>query len=192
MPRLVRELFAELGAAGGGKEVRYNYVQLYNEEFLDLLAPGGGGGPLRLVEDSADPSAFMQVQGAAELTAAGADDLLQRVAAGAELRASSATNMNDASSRSHAVLMVKLVAAGAAAGAKGTVFSIVDLAGSERVNRSGAVPTGGGGAVDAEPCHYGCCWPRDRNAPGAAGAPVECGERWEDTLAVAEHGERAA
>ena len=107
-----------------------------NEEFLDLLAPGGSA-KLRLVEDATDPSAFMQVDGALELTAASADDLLQRVAAGAELRASSATNMNDASSRSHAVLMLKVVAAGAAPAAKGTVFSIVDLAGSERVNRSG-------------------------------------------------------
>ena len=42
MPRLVRDLFTELGASSAGQELRFCYVQLYNEEFLNLLAPNSG------------------------------------------------------------------------------------------------------------------------------------------------------
>ena len=66
VPRLVRDLFTELGASGAGQELRFCYVQLYNEEFLDLLAPNSGA-TLKLVEDPNDSTAFMQIQGAAEV-----------------------------------------------------------------------------------------------------------------------------
>jgi len=60
------------------------------------------------------------------------DRLLARIEAGSAFRASGATNMNDASSRSHAVLALSLGEAATA-----SRLYLVDLAGSERLQRSG-------------------------------------------------------
>lgn len=57
--------------------------------------------------------------------------LLAEVRKGASFRASGRTNMNDASSRSHAILSLTI-------SSPRRVFHLVDLAGSERVKRSGA------------------------------------------------------
>ena len=68
-----------------------------------------------------------------------ADELLGMLAEAALHRATSATQMNEASSRSHALLTLRISpAVGGGHGVSG-VLHIVDLAGSERIKRSGAV-----------------------------------------------------
>mmetsp|Transcript_61464 Transcript_61464/g.138688 ORF Transcript_61464/g.138688 Transcript_61464/m.138688 type:complete len:418 (+) Transcript_61464:3-1256(+) len=61
--------------------------------------------------------------------------MLEEVAKGAAFRATGKTNMNDASSRSHAILLI-VVSDGVPE--KGVCLYMVDLAGSERQKRSGA------------------------------------------------------
>merc|ERR1719161_1237846 len=81
----------------------------------------------------------MYVRGASLPTTSSADDMLERVAGGASFRASGKTNMNDASSRSHAILLVMLPESiPGSTPEEGTVMYLVDLAGSERVKRSGS------------------------------------------------------
>ena len=144
-----RQLFARLPA---GRAIMYQYVQLYNTEFLDLLDPpteAVTAGMARSKKLSIEEGKrFMCVRGATIATASSADRMLEDVKRGASFRATGATNMNDASSRSHAILIVvvapedKASAAAegvtaAALGEFGTAFYLVDLAGSERTKRSG-------------------------------------------------------
>ena len=68
-----------------------------------------------------------------------ADELLGMLAEAALHRATSATQMNEASSRSHALLALRVSPADGGEHGVSGVLHIVDLAGSERIKRSGAV-----------------------------------------------------
>lgn len=124
----VRTLFDGLD---GTKTVYFQYIQLYNTDFKDLLQPESNG-PFAVEEGKK----FMKVRGAKIMAATSPGQLLDEVAKGAQYRASGKTNMNDASSRSHAVLAIMLTPLGSEPD-EGTVMYMVDLAGSERVKRSG-------------------------------------------------------
>lgn len=115
---------------GGQKKVYFQYVQLYNSQFTDLLNPTGKQDALAVEEG---PN-FMVVRAATIMPAASAQELLRAVSRGAAFRATGATNMNDASSRSHAILNVML---SEGIPEEGTSMCLVDLAGSERTKRSG-------------------------------------------------------
>ena len=117
-----------------GQNVFFQYVQLYNSQFTDLLNPMGKQDALCVEEGPK----FMFVRAAKVLPAASAQELLSAVSKGAAFRATGATNMNDASSRSHAILNVML---SKGKPEQGTSMCLVDLAGSERTKRSGV--TGG-------------------------------------------------
>jgi len=95
------------------RQVHYQYVQLYDEHFLDLLDPpkeGGGAGGAKLT--IAEGPNFTYLKGAKTASAASADALEAAVTAGSAFRAHGKTNMNDASSRSHAILLVILAEEG--------------------------------------------------------------------------------
>ncbi|CAE8616981.1 unnamed protein product [Polarella glacialis] len=126
--RIVRDLYGRLAS---DQVVCAEYVQLYNEEFLDLFAPMN-----KLGQDGSGV-----VTGARQLQLATADELLTSIRLGSAIRASGATNMNDASSRSHSVLILSLGGGASEFVSQGTNsvarLFVVDLAGSERIKRSG-------------------------------------------------------
>eukprot|EP00746_Dinoflagellata_sp_MGD_P127859 gnl/MRDRNA2_/MRDRNA2_62341_c0_seq1.p1 gnl/MRDRNA2_/MRDRNA2_62341_c0~~gnl/MRDRNA2_/MRDRNA2_62341_c0_seq1.p1 ORF type:complete len:896 (-),score=146.22 gnl/MRDRNA2_/MRDRNA2_62341_c0_seq1:85-2772(-) len=82
--------------------MRTTYVQLYNDSLLDLFAPSQGA------LDVADSDEGACVVGAKSLVSRCPEEILQAVCKGAAYRASGATNMNDASSRSHAILSIHI------------------------------------------------------------------------------------
>jgi len=127
MHNCIHQLFA---GKSGSQSVYFQYVQLYNADFKDLLEPESNKS--LAVEEGPK---FMKVRNAKMATASSAQQLLSIVAEGAKYRASGKTNMNDASSRSHAILSIILAEDEPE---NGTVMYLVDLAGSERVKRSGA------------------------------------------------------
>jgi hypothetical protein len=88
--------------------VFFQYVQLYNRDWLDLLAPQKHRGLLTIEEvaESGNNNGFLYLRNADVRTASSARTLLRDVEAGGEFRATGKTNMNDASSRSHAILLV--------------------------------------------------------------------------------------
>lgn len=133
--RAVRALYTGLG---DGRTVYVQYVQLYDEHFLDLLDPpeaGGGGKKLAVAE----AQAYTFVRGATLSSMGSADEALAAITRGAAFRAHGKTNMNDASSRSHAILLL-IVAPTDQPVESGNVLYMVDLAGSERQKRSGTRP----------------------------------------------------
>jgi hypothetical protein len=108
--------------------------QLYNSQFTDLLDPTSANKDLSVEEGPK----FMLVRGAKVAPASSAAELLRAVTKGAAFRATGSTNMNDASSRSHAILNIML---STGRPEQGVSLCLVDLAGSERTKKSGA--TGG-------------------------------------------------
>lgn len=126
MHQAVHMLFENLDSS---KSVYYQYVQLYNADFKDLLDPESK--KKLVVEEGKN---FMKVRGANMTQAQSAAELMAGVREGAQYRAAGKTNMNDASSRSHAILAVIVTDKEPE---DGTVMYLVDLAGSERVSRSG-------------------------------------------------------
>ncbi len=142
-PRIFSALFAALGeaaAAGGRHSVRCSLLEIYREDVLDLLAPGGG--PLAVRDGDAARGVY--VEGLSEVECGSAAEVLALLARGAAARRSTATAMNDRSSRSHCVLTAAVAATappprgGGLPAVRRSKLNLVDLAGSERVGRSGA------------------------------------------------------
>eukprot|EP00438_Fugacium_kawagutii_P030620 Skav206076 [mRNA] locus=scaffold1771:207792:210526:+ [translate_table: standard] len=127
--RSLSDIFQRLPS---NKELHYEYVQLYLDDFKDLLVDTGSLG--KLVEGKSG----VELLGLSSFQATSAAEILTAVAKGATRRATRAQDMNEVSSRSHAILILRLKD-----GAE--IFSsmfIVDLAGSERVARSGVTGDG--------------------------------------------------
>ncbi|KAK3859205.1 hypothetical protein Pcinc_034655 [Petrolisthes cinctipes] len=133
-------------------KVTVHFMELYNEEIIDLFEPGyrgTGKSSIRIHEDS---GGGIYVTGVTTRTVNCLSDTLGCLRAGAVSRTTAATNMNTQSSRSHAIftLMVKQqrLAPAAEEGEEGeglpeletltAKFHFVDLAGSERLKRTGA------------------------------------------------------
>jgi kinesin family protein C1 len=140
IPRAVRQVFdaAAAGAAQGWAYVMSAaMLEIYNEEIRDLLGPGPPPGKKHQVSrDERGATSVSHLEWADVRRTEGVAALLGRAM---RARAVGATALNDASSRSHMVFMLRIEGANAATGQtlRGAL-NLVDLAGSERVGRSGA------------------------------------------------------
>lgn len=115
-------------------EVLVTFLEIYNEEIRDLLSEAGTPTPrggLQIREDKT-----VKVAGLTELRPISADEVKQIVLLGNTRRTQSATNANETSSRSHAVLQVHVTQSPRTASLTEqrtmATLSIIDLAGSER------------------------------------------------------------
>lgn len=119
--------------------VEVSYIEIYNEKVRDLLNPKNKGN-LRVREH---PSLGPYVEDLSKLVVKDFNDIEHLMDEGNKARTVAATNMNETSSRSHAVFTLvvtqkkkdeetKLEAE------KVSRISLVDLAGSERANSTGA------------------------------------------------------
>lgn len=165
IPRAIRDLFAgadcradEARAKGQLPpefSVQAQFIELYNEDIVDLLDPAKdpfAKGALRITEDG---SGGVRVVGASMRAVRGVQEALGALHAGALARTTAATNMNSSSSRSHAVFTLLLRQRRLAADQESVdkdadteapeqyetltaKFHFVDLAGSERLKRTGA------------------------------------------------------
>ncbi|KAM3967672.1 kinesin-like protein 31E [Aphomia sociella] len=165
IPRAIRDLFAgadaraETARAQGQLppefSVQAQFIELYNEDIVDLLDPAKdpfAKGTLKITEDGCGG---VRVVGASTRNVRGVRDALGALRAGALARTTAATNMNSSSSRSHAVFTLMMrqrrLAADQDMADRDTEaetpdqyetltakFHFVDLAGSERLKRTGA------------------------------------------------------
>jgi kinesin family protein 5 len=118
-------------------------VEIYAERVRCLL---GGGSNLPLKQDTGANAGGVRAEGAAEVqvtaNAEGLRTLLAALERALAQRAVAATDMNEASSRSHCVVTLRVLqygGGGPAASSAGAKLCLVDLAGSERAGRTGAV-----------------------------------------------------
>ncbi|KAJ6827190.1 kinesin-like protein KIN-12G [Iris pallida] len=115
---------------------RCSFLEIYNEQILDLLDPSSAN--LQLREDA---KKGMHVENLTEFEVSSARDVMQQLIQGSANRKVAATNMNRASSRSHSVFTCVIESKWEAQGVTHHRFSrlnLVDLAGSERQKSSGA------------------------------------------------------
>jgi len=148
VPRVAEGLFAELNATGEEHIVRFSYLEIHNERVRDLLqpTPQRSGASLEIREH---PKYGVFVEKLTKSAVRNISDVSNLLDFGHKIRVVGCTNMNAASSRSHAIvtLHVERVVAPEGAGTDGSGggrssttrvrrrahIHCVDLAGSERL-----------------------------------------------------------
>ncbi|CAN1308273.1 Kinesin-like protein KIN-UB [Linum perenne] len=118
MVRAMEDILADI--APETDSVAVSYLQLYMETIQDLLDPPNDN--ISIVEDH--KTGDVSLPGATLLEIRDQQSFLELLSIGENHRIAANTKLNTESSRSHAILMSKLV--------------LVDLAGSERVHKSGS------------------------------------------------------
>lgn len=135
IPRLVEDIFEAIADAEEGIEftVKISYVEIYNEKIRDLLDNNKTNLRIR------DSKQGVWIQDVTEVYVGNFDHVLEQMERGQNNRATSSTNMNAESSRSHSVFSLTLgqkrTDTGSTMSAK---LFLVDLAGSEKVRKSKA------------------------------------------------------
>lgn len=149
VPRCILDLFRNLEQRSESNqefkyEVYVSFLELYNEELIDLLSPhhqhnkkktGAHAAPTVEVTIREDVAGNIYWSGVREEKCENPDELLQFLAKGSLCRTTGSTEMNTVSSRSHAVFSVILKQQKSDQDPSITSkFHFVDLAGSERVS----------------------------------------------------------
>eukprot|EP00443_Scrippsiella_acuminata_P070136 CAMPEP_0115400746 /NCGR_PEP_ID=MMETSP0271-20121206/15518_1 /TAXON_ID=71861 /ORGANISM="Scrippsiella trochoidea, Strain CCMP3099" /LENGTH=739 /DNA_ID=CAMNT_0002824613 /DNA_START=5 /DNA_END=2221 /DNA_ORIENTATION=- len=122
--------------------VKVSYLEIYNEKVRDLLTPGGASGsssPSLEIRQHPDIGVF--VEGLSHNVANAPEDVLRLLDFGHKIRVVGATNLNAASSRSHAVVTLHVERSSLDRGrrrVRRAQLHAVDLAGSERLANAGA------------------------------------------------------
>lgn len=137
VPRVVTRLFQRLEKDYTDFAVGISYMELYNEELRDLLAPQNAVSPLKVFEEPSKKGTV--VQGLLEIQAKDVKSAINILRIGNERRQIAATKLNDHSSRSHSIFTISVTSV---SGSKDMFqigkLNLVDLAGSEDIGRSGA------------------------------------------------------
>ncbi|XP_039546132.1 kinesin-like protein KIF13B isoform X2 [Pimephales promelas] len=143
IPRLCSSLFQRTvkeQREGESFTVEVSYMEIYNEKVRDLLDPKGSRQALRVREHNV---LGPYVDGLSRLAVSSYKDIESLMSEGNKSRTVAATNMNEESSRSHAVFNIILTHTlrdlkTGTSGEKVSKLSLVDLAGSERADKTGA------------------------------------------------------
>jgi kinesin family protein C1 len=161
IPRSMQRLFEVrdkmVAEQGWSFEMEASQLEIYNEAIRDLLATAGGTAPessssfaaagsgggggigngMTSVKHGANGDT--SVNGLSTHSVSGVDDVLALLRTAQQNRSVACTKMNAASSRSHAVFLLKVKATHVQSGAtRGGHLVLVDLAGSEKIAQSGA------------------------------------------------------
>lgn len=157
IPRAIHHLFDgiksridiahETGVLAPEFKVTVQFMELYNEEVIDLFNPSYTKEKVYKIHE--DPYGGIQVKGVTFKTVQSAEEALQCLRLGALSRTTASTQMNTQSSRSHAIFTLHIKQQRLVPSEDENVisnefetlsakFHFVDLAGSERLKRTGA------------------------------------------------------
>lgn len=115
--------------------ITVSVMEIYNEMIRDLLS----GDPSYKMEVKMKSDGGLHVPGLCSEEVKSVEDVNQVFALGQKNRATATTNMNEHSSRSHALLTVQVLGVNKITNVRTMgKLNLVDLAGSERVSKSGA------------------------------------------------------
>uniref|UniRef100_A0A672SS92 plus-end-directed kinesin ATPase n=1 Tax=Sinocyclocheilus grahami TaxID=75366 RepID=A0A672SS92_SINGR len=145
IPLLCEDLFTKISANNENSmsySVEVSYMEIYCERVRDLLNPKNKGN-LRVREH---PLMGPYVEDLSKLAVTSYNDIQDLMDSGNKARTVAATNMNETSSRSHAVFNIIFTQKRHDSGTDNTSekvskISLVDLAGSERADSTGAKGT---------------------------------------------------
>ncbi|XP_074518937.1 kinesin-like protein KIF22 [Halichoeres trimaculatus] len=138
IPRAVCEVFnlvkAKEESGGWDYSIGMSYLEIYNEKVLDLLSPGSQDLPIREDKDK-----NIVLPGLTHTTISTFSDFDKHFIPASLNRTTASTKLNQRSSRSHAILLIKVVRTQHALPHRqqtGKLY-LVDLAGSEDNRRTG-------------------------------------------------------
>uniref|UniRef100_A0A8C5PMC5 Kinesin-like protein n=1 Tax=Leptobrachium leishanense TaxID=445787 RepID=A0A8C5PMC5_9ANUR len=140
IPNSFAHIFGHIAKAEGDTRflVRVSYLEIYNEEVRDLL----GKDQTQRLEVKERPDVGVYIKDLSGYVVNNADDMDRIMTLGHKNRSVGATNMNEHSSRSHAIFTITIECS--EKGADGNIhvrmgkLHLVDLAGSERQGKTGA------------------------------------------------------
>lgn len=113
IPRAVAQIFSEMKANPGARSgatqytARASFIEIYNEELIDLLADGEGDNR-PLVQIREDKAGHIIWSGLKEVRVQSVSDVMNRLLQGSSIRRTNETDMNAQSSRSHAIFSLTL------------------------------------------------------------------------------------
>ena len=131
----LKELFDKISFYSSDRDykVKLWYIEIYNENIRDLLSNSDEYLDLR-----EDPVKGVSISNINELNVTSCKDIMQLLKKGNKNRTQEATNANETSSRSHAILQVQVEYKDKVTGLDVEIkvgkLSIIDLAGSERAS----------------------------------------------------------
>ncbi|KAK0394711.1 hypothetical protein QR680_000890 [Steinernema hermaphroditum] len=134
--RSITDLFNSLQQRGAEVDYRItvSMIEIYNEKIRDLLNLSKDKLAIRICENGS-----LDIPGLTAIPVDSAQDVTSLLNKGRSNRTTSATDANEKSSRSHAIVRVKITMVNKLTKAVTTGrLNLVDLAGSERVSQSGA------------------------------------------------------
>ncbi|KAK2997456.1 hypothetical protein RJ639_024521 [Escallonia herrerae] len=147
IPRAVRQIFDILEAQNAEYSMKVTFLELYNEEISDLLAPEECA---KFIDDkSKKPIALMEdgkggvlVRGLEEEIVTTANEIYKILEKGSAKRKTAETLLNKQSSRSHSIFSITIHIKECTPEGEEMIkcgkLNLVDLAGSENISRSGA------------------------------------------------------
>ncbi|PKI31180.1 hypothetical protein CRG98_048426 [Punica granatum] len=147
IPRAVRQIFNILEAQSAEYSMKVTFLELYNEEITDLLAPEECS---KFIDDkSKKPIALMEdgkggvfVRGLEEEIVTTANEIYKILEKGSAKRRTAETLLNKQSSRSHSIFSITIHIKECTPEGEEMIkcgkLNLVDLAGSENISRSGA------------------------------------------------------
>ncbi|XP_068341884.1 kinesin-like protein KIN-5B [Pyrus communis] len=147
IPRAIRQIFDTLEAQDADYSVKVTFLEIYNEEITDLLAPDENP---RTADDRQKKSISLMedgkgcviVRGLEEEYVYSVNEIYSLLERGSSKRRTADTLMNKRSSRSHSVFSITVHIKEATVGDEELIkcgkINLVDLAGSENISRSGA------------------------------------------------------
>ncbi|XP_059420598.1 kinesin-like protein KIFC3 isoform X2 [Carassius carassius] len=137
--RALRLLFSEVSEKkpDWDYKITVSMVEIYNETLRNLL--GDNPNEKLDIKMCPDGSRQLYVPGLTEFTVESVEDINKVFDLGHVNRATACTNLNEHSSRSHALLIVTVAGFNSSTGHRTSgKLNLVDLAGSERITKSGA------------------------------------------------------
>ncbi|XP_034453937.1 kinesin-like protein KIF3A isoform X2 [Hippoglossus hippoglossus] len=140
IPNSFAHIFGHIAKAEGDTRflVRVSYLEIYNEEVKDLL----GKDQMQRLEVKERPDVGVYIKDLSGYVVNNADDMDRIMTMGHKNRSVGATNMNEHSSRSHAIFTITIECSEKGVDGNQHVrmgkLHLVDLAGSERQGKTGA------------------------------------------------------
>ncbi|KAM0849728.1 hypothetical protein ACQ4PT_053551 [Festuca glaucescens] len=146
IPRAVKKIFDTLEAQSAEYSMKVSFLELYNEELTDLLAPeeskfsdDKSKKPMALMEDG---KGGVFVRGLEEEVVSSASEIYKILERGSAKRKTAETFLNKQSSRSHSIFSITIHIKECTPEGEEMIkcgkLNLVDLAGSENISRSGA------------------------------------------------------
>ncbi|CAD6270911.1 unnamed protein product [Miscanthus lutarioriparius] len=146
IPRAVKRIFDILEAQSAEYSMKVSFLELYNEELTDLLAPeeskfsdDKSKKPMALIEDG---KGGVFVRGLEEELVSSAAEIYRILERGSAKRKTAETLLNKQSSRSHSIFSITIHIKECTPEGEEMIkcgkLNLVDLAGSENISRSGA------------------------------------------------------